>query len=393
MQLIDYIEQNTATFDERPFSEVDALALTQACMVDARWLVPDVPSESDALSRSHTLLGRLLAHAAPRSTPVRLADLVRAEHFEHMFLGLVPGDIKRCLYALAASPRFRDLTLSCHRMVVDDLVPTQFGALAFSWRDAFTFVGFQGTGAPFPGWRENVDMAWRGTMPAHEQARIYLEEMSEHVPGVLHAGGHSKGGNLALYATLMSSPKVMERIAAVWAFDAPGFARGLFSPADYQALGDRVHRVVPERSVVGMLLDASEAKVVRSDAAPLMQHSVFTWQIEAGQLVLGTLDEGSRAVHEVLNAWLARTDRERVQQVADALFDAVESSGCSDARDLMMGGTPALQRLLDAVWHLPREQRNLLSDVAAELGAVAWERMGRDVTSALAELWSKGAAG
>ena len=98
-------------------------------------------------------------------------------------------------------------------------------------------------------------------------------------------------------------------------------------------------------------------------------------------------------MHEVLNAWLARTDRERVQQVADALFDAVESSGCSDARALMMGGTPALQRLLDAAWHLPREQRNLLSDVAAELGAVAWERMGRDVVSTLAELWSKGAAG
>ena len=54
---------------------------------------------------------------------------------------------------------------------------------------------------------------------------------------------------------------------------------------------------------------------------------------------------------------------------------------------------PRFSVWLDAAWHLPREQRNLLSDVAAELGAVAWERMGRDVTSALAELRGKGAAG
>lgn len=381
MHLIDYIEQNLATFDEQPFNIVDAAALSQAAMLDVAGLVPGVPNTP------LTLVERLRATMAPAAPPVRFGDLLRAEHFDHLFLGLVPQDIKRCLYALAASPRFRELTLSCATAHVDDAVPTQFGALCFSWRDAFTYVGFQGTDAPLPGWRENFDMAWRSPVEAQVRAAAYLQDVAAHVPGRLYVGGHSKGGNLALYAALTCSDELRDRIAGVWVHDAPGFARGLFSARDLERLAGRVRHVVPESAVVGMLLTpAVEPEVASCSAAGLYQHAVFTWEIEGDHFASATLDERSRGLHEVLETWLAQTEPERVQRVVDIMFDVVDAAGYTDARTMLDGGAATLQRLADAVWRLPAQKKTFLSEVAGELSAIAWERAGRDIASGIAEL-------
>ena len=144
--LFDYVEHELATFDQKPFCPVDAAVLSQACMIDGAAVVPEPSALPALIDRALTLL-------AADARGATFASLMRSELFEGMFTGLVPDDIRRLLMALAASPRYRDLRLCGYRSVFDEASRTQFAATTFTWRNAFSFVGFRGTDVSATGWR------------------------------------------------------------------------------------------------------------------------------------------------------------------------------------------------------------------------------------------------
>lgn len=397
--LFDYVEHELATFNQKPFGPVDAAVLSQACMIDGAGVVPEPSALPSLIDRAVTLL-------APDSRGVTFANLMRSELFEGMFTGLVPDDIRRLLMALAASPRYRDLRLCGYRSVFDEASRTQFAATTFTWRNAFSFVGFRGTDVSATGWRENFDMAYMDEVPAQGLAREYLEHMASRLPGELHVGGHSKGGNLALYAALTCSAGACERISRVWCLDAPGFRAGRFAAEDFTRLGLRagagdedsaanagtlrackIERIIPQDSLVGVLLECPvPARVVRSNAQGLMQHSVFTWEISDDRsdfVEAERLGEGSQALHDVLAEWLASMDDERCEQVVDALFAALGASGARDARDVFLGGKPFPRLVSDAARNLDEESRDVLGAVLGDLAAIAARRVGRDLAAAI----------
>ena len=378
--LFDYVEHELATFNQKPFGPVDAAVLSQACMIDGAGVVPEPSALPSLIDRAVTLL-------APDSRGVTFANLMRSELFEGMFTGLVPDDIRRLLMALAASPRYRDLRLCGYRSVFDEASRTQFAATTFTWRNAFSFVGFRGTDVSATGWRENFDMAYMDEVPAQGLAREYLEHMASRLPGELHVGGHSKGGNLALYAALTCSAGACERISRVWCLDAPGFRAGRFAAEDFARLGSCVKRIIPQDSLVGVLLECPvPARVVRSNAQGIMQHSVFTWEIAddlSDFVEAERLGEGSQALHDVLAEWLAGMDDERCKQVVDALFAALGASGARDARDVFLGGKPFPQLVSDAARNLDEASRDVLGAALADLAAIAARRAGRDLAAAI----------
>ncbi len=398
-RLFEYVETQLATFDEEPFDELDAAVLTQACMIDAPGTVPEPP-------RTPGPLARMAALVSAAAEGARFQDVIDALGRSEAdgagrrgvrFTGLVPGDIRRLLFTLAASPRYRDLRLRDLRTVACDDPATQFGACTFTWCDRFAFVAFRGTDAPFGGWRENCDMTWEDEVPAQRLARAYLAEVAGHLPRRLHVGGHSKGGNLALYAALTAAPRLRSRIERVWSLDAPGFKPGRFSAADYAPLEGRIVRLVPQDSVVGMLLECPVAPAaVRSTASGLDQHSVFTWEIapldgsEAaragsvpGFVRLGGPSDFARGVHEVVAEWLAGMEVPRRHEVVDALFRAIAATDARDARDILCDPAAAGRALAAAARAVDAPTRDVLGQALGELAGIVARRVGADIAQVL----------
>ena len=391
--LVDYVERELATFDEHPFCPVDAAVLTQACMIDGAGVV-------GAPSRMPAPLARAIARVASRHLGVTFESLVRAERFDDIFVGLVPEDLKRLRFALVASPRYRDLRISCLRDVFDEASHTQFAACAYSWvgphvAHPFSFVAFRGTDARIAGWRENFDMVLAPRVNAQKIARAYLDEVAPLLPGELMVGGHSKGGNLALFAALSCTVGVRERIARVFCLDAPGFNPQTFTDAAYVPLAGRVWRCVPQDSVVGMLLDCPiESVTVESSAAGLDQHSVFSWMLEQRGTDAGDgagwdfvcrdrPNDASLALHDVVAEWLDSMDAAERGRVVDALFDAIAASGARDARDILCGGQDVWRLVLEASRNLDADARSTLRQAVASLAAIAARRAGKDIAEAL----------
>lgn len=180
----------------------------------------------------------------------------------------------------------------------------------------------------------------------------YLEAVALRLPKRLIVGGHSKGGNLALYAALRAKPAVQERIERVYTHDGPGFKAGTVDAAEYAAIRDRVHKTVPQDSLVGMLMDAPanlDLHVVHSSDRGIQQHSVFTWDVEGDDFAyVDGLTDGARFTDAVITHWLAGFSDEEAAVVVDALFQALEASGAQNATEVLSGGTKSIALLSEA---------------------------------------------
>lgn len=373
MNLHDYLATEHRSFDEFPFSPLDSAVLTQACMVNGSGAVPPRP-----VGGVGSALIRLKALFAGRVPGAHFPDLAALPRTEGRFTGLAPYDIERALDALAANPRFNGLEVIDYADVFDEGRRTQFSATAYVWRDDFAYVAFRGTDRSLTGWHENFDMTYLPAVPAQTMARAYLEAVAAHLPRRLYVGGHSKGGNLALFAAFTCSDRVRERIERVWCHDSPGFKAGLFGEADYARLEGRIYRDVPQESVVGMLMEhLAPERVVRSYAQGLMQHSVFTWEIADGDFIdADGLTEVSRNVRAISAEWLSEMGEARRAQVVDALFAAIAASGMRDAGELLLGGPSAWRVVFDTARNADADARAVLNEELGRLTAIIVRRLG-----------------
>ena len=373
MNLLDYLATEFAPFDEKPFNPVDSAVLSQFCMVRAEGVVPALRERSSFLDLG-TIVKNLLS---PSGRPAHFLDTLRAEHYEHMFSGLIPGRVKENMLALAASPRFRDMVIRDYLSLFDTERQTQFAAMTFVYKKEFAYVGFRGTDTSITGWRENFNMAYTAPVPAQEQAARYLQAVAPRAPKRVYVGGHSKGGNLAVYAALKAPPAVQRRIELVYSHDGPGFKAGTFAPADWAPLEGRIHRTVPQDSVVGLLMESHvPPRVVRSTAKGIDQHSVFSWEVAGDDfLYLEGLTDGAQLADAVLTEWLARYSDEEAAAIVDALFKAVEASGAQNATEVFFGGAKTVALLSEAAKNIDGTARETLVGALGSLAELAGHRV------------------
>lgn len=384
MNLLDYLATKFDSFDDAPFNVLDSAVLSQFCMVRCEGLVPTARIEK--ASRISNVLARTLPFGAKRS---RFVDLLRAEHYASMFCGLSPESVKSNLLALAASPRFRDLSIREYTSTFDEGRQTQFAAVCLVHERSFAYVGFRGTDTSITGWRENFNMVATSPVPAQQMALSYLEAVAGRLPERLIVGGHSKGANLALYAALKASPAVQKRIERVYALDGPGFKQGAVSDGEWEALEGRVHRSIPQQSIVGMLMNCPvEAHIAVSREHGLNQHSPFTWEVndEANDFVYtDKLSDSARFFDEAMSSWLSLYSDEEAARIVDALFKAIEASGTTNASEIFFGGLKTLPLIAKAAQNIDAESRRVLTSAVMALASTSGQTATNLIKGARAE--------
>lgn len=111
-------------------------------------------------------------------------------------------------------------------------------------------------------------MPFNEITPSVIRSLHYLHQIAQHYPNsALYAGGHSKGGTLAVYASMMQS--------AEEAYDAER----------YHSICSRILQYRPQFSAVGFLYDRKDPyQLVHSDGTRFLQTDPITWTIENCQI-------------------------------------------------------------------------------------------------------------
>lgn len=388
--IIDYVRTRTGSFDERPFNDVDALVLASL----AYQTMPDVvPTLADwerrygtTTARWRTLmsdpktalrhpLNSLRALRQPDFPATTLADAAADLHpqdFDHNagYTGLADPKLTEALFAaMARNPRFS----SIHVGAVDERFSrehqTQFAAMTLLLPDGTLVVSFRGTDTSFVGWKEDFNMAFQYPVPAQQLAADYVTRVARLWQGDLVLLGHSKGGNLAVYAALQAGDDVLPRIRRVYSLDGPGFPADVVAGDRYRAVADRIVKIIPDSSIVGMILDSPEhCVVVKSSEYGPMQHLAFSWQVDRDRFVtVPEVSATSREFKRSLDRMLAGMTPDQCERVVDALFKVLTASDEHGLIGLMEAGPKTIPAMLGAFAGLTDEERQHILEAAGIL--------------------------
>lgn len=344
--LMDYLDwRGDLTLAQSPFNEVDNLILAELSFVDFQGIVPGV-GEGESVP---------LAKAAE-------SFLARFPAGEKIDMGvLVPGAIPEMLEKMAASRRFGDMGLNCFVDHLDVGRGEQFAALTVETGDGMLYLSFRGTDDTLAGWKEDFELACMPEVPAQKKAVDYVRDVAGQYPRRrLRLGGHSKGGNLAVYAGVFCPAAVQRRIGAVWSNDGPGFHEDLLDLPEHKRIAERIYSIVPKSSVVGMLLEHEEDyAVVDSDQLGFLQHDGFSWQVMGDHFVtLRQVTRQARLSDMALREWVHGMPVERREEFVSALFDVLSASGAVTLKDLKADSFKAAGAMVKAMKDLDKETRD-----------------------------------
>lgn len=239
------------------------------------------------------------------------------------------------LKAVGEVPRYKDVSLIGFVESTDLVQEKQFAAFTTKLDDGSFFVAYRGTDDSIIGWKEDFNMVFVTPVPAQTEALNYLIQASK-LKGKIRIGGHSKGGNLSVYAATYCPSSIQKRIIEVYNNDGPGFEYNITELKEFRPICDKVHTFVPQDSIVGMLLEHDEDYViVQSVENGLMQHDPFSWQVCGTNFIL--LDKVSKQsvfIDHAIKDWLKGMDKDHREQFVDALYDLLTSSEASTFSEL-----------------------------------------------------------
>lgn len=353
--LLDYLDwRGDLTLKQSPFNEVDNLILAELSFVDFNGIVPG-PGEGPAV---------VLEEAAERY-------LEQFPAGERIDMGvLVPDEIPDMLRKMAQLPRFRSMRLGCFVDRLDADNAQQFAAVTVETGDGAVYCSFRGTDDTLAGWKEDFHMSYVSEIPAQKLAVEYLETVARQYPRrKLRLGGHSKGGNLAVWSGVFCRAAVQKRIQAVWSNDGPGFHDDILVLPQYRRLAGRITTIVPKSSVVGMLLEHGEDYVVvDSREQGLMQHDGFSWQVlGTGFVHLREITRQGRRTDLTLRTWLKELSPEQRERFVEGLFQVLTASGASTLTDLKEDWLKSAGAMVRAMKDLDKETRDALVDAVGLL--------------------------
>ena len=244
---------------------------------------------------------------------------------------------KEFLRSTAQSDRFGNVVISDYVDMIDEKKNLQFSAMVFHINKKVSYIAFRGTDETLVGWREDFIMAFSKTA-SHDLAFKYTDAIIQKYPdNLFYIGGHSKGGNLALYAAARLSEEKLERVRHIYINDGPGLSEDVFKNVNIDRIKDKTTKIIPEFCVIGKLFDTQfyNSTIVKSSAVGILQHDIITWKICDGELSLCHENAPESIwINQTLEQWLGGISIEERKKIVDRIFDSLKNSGVVTLNDL-----------------------------------------------------------
>lgn len=382
--LFDYIKwRGDLSMQIDPFNDIDGLILSELVYVEFEKIVPLFPTNQTCSLKE-------------------AAEIFFKTNDEDELLDEVSftKEAITLLRQLGQTLRYQNILLSNYVNELDHEKTKQFAAITFQLEDSSIYIAYRGTDDTILGWKEDFQMTYQFPVASQTRAVEYLEEIAkinfcnsltvmlkhrsyqtkwyqtfklyfnQRFNGVkIRIGGHSKGGNLAVYAASKVDEKITKRIIEIYNNDGPGFNHEMLIDTNYQRIAKRIKKFIPESSVFGIMLENLEEKiVVMSSAKGIMQHSGFTWQIEGTSFVRATkISRDSQAMDAAFKSWLAKVDVDTRRSAVKAVFSILEAAQIRRLNDFSDKSISHLMTALKELKNMNSETRNALIEFVMTL--------------------------
>ncbi len=358
MDILDYIHwRSDLTFDERPFNEVDSLvfcALGYECF--------DEVLHPDEAIKLNDVAERFFALHDEEDLKKRLSVSVRSY---------------QVLKAMAQTKRYGELIVAGYVNEVDHDLDLQFSALTLINKGKWKAVVFRGTDDTVTGWKEDFSMLYRKEVLAQNKAVAYLNEITQDESLINRlfgkidyiVTGHSKGGNLAMYACAHLDESVQKRILRIDNFDGPGFREEIWESAGMKRCLSKIKTFLPSGSFFGrMFVNQSQKHIICSRKKGLLQHDPYNWQVDVDHFETREVLEESadKAVCE-LNELIGEHTEQELEEIVESVFTLAETLQMVKLADAIKLDLPRIVKALRELSALDSKTKRVLIELAGLL--------------------------
>ncbi len=348
--IINYIEEyGDYTFSEKPFGEVDSLILCQFAYLKFDGLVPGVDDD------------------AP---PVSIRQVFENRDYDNLY-----GDERyrekntELFLAMVHSRRFGSLKINYYVNQIELEKETQFSAVTFQPDEELYYIAYRGTDETIVGWKEDLNLAFSEPVPGQLMSVEYLEKSAGKIGKPFYMGGHSKGGNFAVYAAMNCRQDIQDNIVIIFNHDGPGFRPEVREKGRFDKIESRIRQTVPHSSMVGMLLSSERNyRVVESRNFGLAQHDPYSWLIEKDNFqIVKQIYSGRMFVDTTINDWILSLNQEQMRIFVDTLYDVVKASEADNLIDFTANWKRSIQGIMSAIKNVDADTTKTMNDIMKAL--------------------------
>ena len=354
MALLDYLKwRNDVSFDVSSFNDVDNVILSCLAYTDF-----------GELFNEHNKIYRLEETFKLFCEKHSLQEVRESKQFLErvplLFEDMVVGD------------RFKGTKIGYYKDVLEKETIKQFAAVVFFLPDGTNYIAFRGTDSTITGWKEDFLMSCSSDTEGAKEAVAYLNDVAKNIDGDLILGGHSKGGNFAMYASIFCDEAVKERITKVYNNDGPGFRDEIINTDEYKKAVPKICNIIPQTSIIGQLLsNYGKYTIIKSNATGIFQHDALTWEPTKDRFISSELDDFSRFVKVALGTWLKELDDETRQSVVSTVFSMIEETEAETFKEFGDSLFKNSKIILKELVNLPKEKREELMTAMGSLAQIS----------------------
>ena len=358
--LITYVQQYGAqTFEDKSLTDIDVLVLTEIAYLPFDEIVPKSFDITEAISLEQ--LGK------------EFETIKEKEHENNPFM--ITSERIELLEVVSKSQRYKEIKVFGFMNDIDDERTKQFAAVCYQWEEENRWIIFRGTDETLIGWKEDFMMTYSDLIPAQTDAIEYLKKQAETFSGTLNVSGHSKGGNLSLYASAMQDEAVQNRIEQIYCWDSPGVHRSILGTEGYQRVVLKAKRYIPQDSIVGLMLESQVPyHIIESQGSGISQHSALMWNVEEDRFVeLTELTKNSQLTDQTFKQWTEVVSDEDLKLFFDTFFDLIFEMGVETVNDVYYNFRMYMQKFFEKAYRMNPEKREVLLRVGHLLFQIRYE--------------------
>ena len=348
--LFEYLKwRSDVPFSIAPFNDVDNLLLAELAYSDFSSIVP---SDGKPLPLAEVCERFFEAHSKE--------EILKNTSFT--------AKAPLLMESMVTGSRFGTMQLCRYVNHLDEKKTAQMSAVTYLLDDGTVYVAFRGTDSTLIGWREDFDIGVLTETRGQLLAVSYLDSIANVSDLPIRVGGHSKGGNFAVYAASFCSSEIQDRIISVYSNDGPGFRKEITETSGYLRILPRVCKIVPDTSMIGMLLTDKAARlVVRSGAFGILQHDAFSWSTERDRFEPAEPSDLGKLFNTALASWIDEMDDNFRNSVIDTIFDAFEATGADTFHEIAQQKWKSAEAVLGYLLKISREKQGELFQLAGSL--------------------------
>ena len=361
--MLDYLKTyGDVPFEQKPLGEVDSLILCQFAYLKFDGIVPGVYDNKPSVS---------------------MEDLFIHQDYEKLFRNTwFVKKNKELFEKMYESRRFHNLRMNCYINIIETEWETQFSAITFLLDDGSIYVAYRGTDETIVGWKEDFNMSFMTPVPGQSFSVKYLNMVVGKLHCPFYVGGHSKGGNLAVYAAMNCPKELQEYIIRVYNMDGPGFRPEVLDSCDYSAIEEKVVKIIPHSSVVGLVFEQSDKyKIVKSKALGLLQHDTYSWLVRYGRFVdAGPFFQGHKFANDTMNEWILSLEEEKRRIFVDTVYQIITAAEKDNLIELSADWVKSLGCVATALKEMDEPTTEALKEVLKAYVMVTQMRIKGEIT-------------